>query len=736
MNSIKDSDTSRTRSPEPGFLRDGGTVATLLLRRDWSASPLGDPQSWPLGLKTLMGTILPAQAQIVLFWGPQYLALYNDAYAPTIGAKHPHALGRPAIEHWRELWDDLEPLLRNVRETGETFSAKDRAFYLERHGVGETVYFDVSYSAVREADGSVGGVLCIVTETTERVQFERRQAFLLALGKALPEIAEAEAIEVQVTRRLGEELRASRVWLAEDLGDGERYRVTRDWVDGVPSQTGEGAWSEHGAQVHAYLQTGHPLLGDRLAGASAEPCASLKVPLLRAGVLEAMLCVDFDRPQVLAVDQCRLVEEAAQLAWSAILHARAQQALHASSAHLEATLLELMTLNATLEERVASMLAERESDLMQLHEARKMETVGQLTGGIAHDFNNMLTPIIATLELIARRPDDTARSARLIEGALQAADRARSLVGRLLSFARRQTLKPQPVSLATLVSDMHELISRSLGPTIAIHIDIAADLPAAVIDPHQLEVALLNLVVNARDAMAQGGHLRISAGLDSAREDRPAGLEAGQVIWLEVADTGCGMSEDVLAHCFEPFYSTKGVGKGTGLGLPMVQGLSLQSGGDFAIRSQLGKGTVATLWLPVSADYRPSREDYAQEVPSAQGPVRVLLVDDEAIVRQVTAMQLRDLGYQVTEAASAAEARTLLEQGLALEVLVTDQVMPEQTGAELAKHLRMHLPELPVLIITGYANLTPRELCGFEVLRKPFRRSELARSLARLVPSV
>ncbi len=196
MNSIKDSDTSRTRSLEPGFLRDGGTVATLLQQRDWSASPLGDPQGWPLGLKTLMGTILPAQAQIVLFWGPQYLALYNDAYAPTIGAKHPHALGRPAIEHWRELWDDLEPLLRNVRETGETFSAKDRAFYLERHGVGETVYFDVSYSAVREADGSVGGVLCIVTETTERVQFERRQAFLLALGKALPEIAEAEAIEV------------------------------------------------------------------------------------------------------------------------------------------------------------------------------------------------------------------------------------------------------------------------------------------------------------------------------------------------------------------------------------------------------------------------------------------------------------------------------------------------------------------------------------------------------------
>ncbi len=329
--------------------------------------------------------------------------------------------------------------------------------------------------------------------------------------------------------------------------------------------------------MHAYLQTGHPLFGDRLAGASAEPCASLKVPLLRAGVLEAMLCVDFDRPQVLAVDQCRLVEEAAQLAWSAILHARAQQALHASSAHLEATLLELMTLNATLEERVASMLAERESDLMQLHEARKMETVGQLTGGIAHDFNNMLTPIIATLELIARRPDAPAQ--------LCPAPDPQAATGVTGDAGQRHARTDQPFAGAD-----HRHPHRHC------HIDIAADLPAAVIDPHQLEVALLNLVVNARDAMAQGGHLRISAGLDSAREDRPAGLEAGEVIWLEVADTGCGMSEDVLAHCFEPFYSTKGVGKGTGLGLPMVQGLSLQSGGDFAIRSQLGKGTVATLW--------------------------------------------------------------------------------------------------------------------------------------------
>ncbi|MBJ9974279.1 response regulator [Pseudomonas sp. S75] len=734
MNPPKDSDIQCASAPAPGFLINGGMIASLIQRMDWSASPLGHPQAWSLSLKTLMGTLLPAQAQIVLFWGPEYVALYNDAYAPTIGAKHPHALGRPAIEYWRELWDDLEPLLRRVRETGETYAAKDRPFYIQRSGVGETVYFDVSYSAVREADGSIGGVLCIVTETTARVQFERRQAFLLALGKVLPDIAEADAIEAHVIERLGEELGASRVWFGEDLGDEQRYRIARDWVSRLPSACGEQCWANEAPGLRDGLQAGHSLLDGEILGVLPARGACLKVPLLRGGALEAMLCVEFDRLQVFAEDHCRLVEEAAKVAWSAILHARAQHALRASSAHLEATLQELMTLNATLEERVASILAEREADLMQLHEARKMETVGQLTGGIAHDFNNMLTPIIATLELIARRPHDAARATRLIDGALQAADRARSLVGRMLSFGRRQTLKPQAVSLAALVSDMHELITRALGPTIDVQVQIDPGLPAVLVDPHQLEVALLNLVVNARDAMCQGGKLKISAGAGGEREDRPAALGSGPVVWLDVADTGCGMSQEVLEHCFEPFYSTKGIGKGTGLGLPMVQGLSLQSGGDFAIRSQLGEGTVATLWLPLSDERGQAPLGGSGDSPITQRPLKVLLVDDEALVRQVTAMQLRDLGYQVTEAGSAAQALELIAQGLAPELLVTDQVMPEQTGVQLARSLRKRLPQLPVLIITGYANLTPREISGFDILRKPFRRAELAESLARLAP--
>ena len=721
MKSDQDNHPDQTNPP---LLLGGGIVSSLIQTMDWSGSPLGAPQQWSSTLKTLVATILPAQAQIVLFWGPEYVALYNDAYTPTIGAKHPLALGRPAQENWTELWDDLEPLLSGVRNTGQTFSAKDRPFYIERSGYGETAYFDVSYSAVHEIDGTVGGVLCIVAETTERVQFERRQSFLLELGQALPELNEPEQIEAYAIERVGQQLGAARVFLAEAQGDDLQVRIARDWVNGASSRTGELRYADIAAQLPEQL--------GRSFVVTAAETASVYVPVLRGNRLEAMLGVEFAQPHFIDKDQCLLLEDTAKRVWQAITHARSERALRASSAHLEATFAELMALNECLEERVSSMLAEREEANRQLHEASKMEMIGQLTGGIAHDFNNMLTPIIASLELIRRHPEDAQRSVRLIDGALQAADRARILVGRLLSFARRQTLKPQAVCLATLVDEMHELIARSLGPTIEVVVQIDPQLPNVLVDPHHLELALLNLVINARDAMSNGGRVYLAAGVG---EDDPTWPENvhGRQVWLQVRDSGCGMSQEVLGRCFEPFYSTKQVGKGTGLGLPMVQGLAAQSGGGFAIKSQPGQGTQATLWLPVSRGQVSEPLAEAAEDIMAQGPLQVLLVDDEDIVRNATALQLRDLGYQVAEAASPAQARQLLADGLVMDVLVTDQIMADETGAEFAQQLRQQHPQLPVLIITGYANLTPRKLNGFAVLRKPFRRAELAESLAQLL---
>ena len=704
-----------THNPPPHFLLNGGAIGSLLQSMDWSDSPLGPPETWSPHLQAVMATLLPAQAQFVLFWGASYAALYNDAYAPTIGTKHPQALGRPGEENWRELWEDLEPLLRGVRETGQTFSAKDRPFYIERRGLGETVYFDVSYSAVREADGSVGGVLCLVTETTERVRFQQRQAFLLELSRSLAGLGEAERIEAYVVSRLGQHLGAAQVYFGEDKGDGAGFKVAHDWADGVPSLVGQHRYATFGATLREQLEAGRVVQQayDSASTPLSGQCATLHVPVLRGGRLEAMLGVHFRAPHPCFEDECQLVVDTAKQAWAAITHARAERALH--------------LLNESLEERVAAVLAEREAAMLQLHEAHKLEMIGQLTGGIAHDLNNMLTPIIASFELMRRHPHSE-RAPRLIDGGLQAAERARNLVGRLLSFARRQTLKPQAVSLAALVEDMRELMARSLGPTIAVQVQIDPTLPAVVVDPHQLELALLNLVVNARDAMLDGGVLSIAAGLDADDPQRPA-----QLVWLQVRDSGSGMSEEQLRRCIEPFYSTKGVGKGTGLGLPMVQGLAVQSGGGFEIRSQLGEGTVATLWLPISDVAAVGRDSEIIDVPLAARAARVLLVDDEEIVRHATALQLNDLGYEVTEAASAAAALQLVEQGWMPDVLVTDHVMAEMTGVRFAQQMRERQADLPVLIITGYANLTPKELKGFEVLRKPYRRSELAQSVARLL---
>ncbi|WP_460419034.1 ATP-binding protein [Pseudomonas sp. microsymbiont 2] len=722
MKARQESSTVKLKPPL-AFLQGGGDVSRLLQGMDWRDSPLGQPDDWSPALKAVMTTLLAAQAQIVLFWGAQYIALYNDAYRPTIGNKHPKALGRPCQESWSELWDDLEPLLRGVRETGETFSAKDRPFYIERHGLGETSYFDVSYSAVREADGSIGGVLCIVSDTTERVRFQRRQDFLLELRQALPGVGEAERIEAHAIRRLGEELGAARVCFGEDQGDGRRYRVSQEWTCGVPTMTGLNRYAAFGSGLHRELQAGQVVQHNYVArehvpASLAGLCATLHVPVRRAGRLEAMLAVHYHAPHLFNESECHLVDEAAKQVWAAVTHARAERALHA--------------LNEQLEERVVGMLAQREASLLQLHEARKMEMIGQLTGGIAHDLNNMLTPIIASLELLRRHPQPE-RAERLIDGGLQAAERARNLVGRLLSFARRQTLKPQLVRLGVLVEEMRELIARSLGPTIAIQVQIDADLPGVLVDPHQLELALLNLVVNARDAMSDGGRLTIAAGLGDESSSRTLGPHAVQQVWLRVVDTGCGMSDEVLAHCVEPFYSTKGVGRGTGLGLPMVQGLALQSGGGFAIRSRSGQGTEATLWLPVCEDEAPDPVCAPVDVPRAGRATRVLLVDDEPLVRRATRLQLSELGYVVSEAGDPVQALALLDQGLRPDVLMTDHVMAEMTGVRFAQQVRDRLPALPVLIITGYANLAPRELHGFEVLRKPFRQDELARSLERLL---
>jgi PAS domain S-box-containing protein len=366
----------------------------------------------------------------------------------------------------------------------------------------------------------------------------------------------------------------------------------------------------------------------------------------------------------------------------------------------------------------------------QLRQSQKMEAMGQLTGGVAHDFNNLLTPIVGSLDMLMRRGLGNEREQRLIAGAMQSAERAKTLVQRLLAFARRQPLQAAAVDLPQLVSGMAGLIGSTLGPKVDIRVELADDLPPARADANQLEMALLNLAVNARDAMPDGGVLTVSAARETVRPGHRSKLRQGHYVRLSVTDTGTGMDADTLARAIEPFFSTKGVGQGTGLGLSMVHGLAAQLGGGLTITSELGRGTTVELWLPISAE--PLADT---DTPAAtrinEGRGRALLVDDEELVRMSTADMLNDLGYEVIEASSAEEALALLKKGAPPDLIVTDHLMPGMSGAELAREVRAMRPGLPILIVSGYAEVEgiapdlPR-------LTKPFRNAELAERLAEL----
>jgi PAS domain S-box-containing protein len=1059
------------------FQGTGGELGALIASRDWSDSPIGPPDQWPQSLKTTVGLILPAQAQIVLFWGPEFVALYNDAYAPTIGDKHPRALGRPARENWAELWDDLEPLLRGVRETGETFSAKDRPFYIERRGYGEEVYFDISYSAVPDESGAVGGVLCIVSETTDRVlaeravresearfreQFENANDFIftadlqMRIATCNPSVARAlgHSPETLIGRSIAEFVppeiwEKNKAMLAAKLSgaetttryevevngpDGERMiweinsRLTRDAAgeanglhaiarDVTARRRAENELSESEARLRALTDhlpggmvyqiatskdgldrrflyvsqsfealTGipadkvredplfpykliHPDDRERLAAAEMEAiqtssnfdvqarfcrsdgeirwCRIISAPreqadgsliwdgiqiditeqheaeaALRESETQLRLVTEslpvlisyvdaecryrfanrayqawfgLPREQVLgktmmevlgdkAFDQVRSAVEAAlagkRQAFERELPYRygkrrhvhvdympdiapdgrvtgfyalvndvsdaksASEALRASEERyrslfnaieagfcivemifdgddrpvdyrfveanpaferqtglvgavgrtaremvpdLEDHWFELYgrvalsgeaarfdsgsdamgrwfdvyafrtshpsnrrvailftdisdrrraeqrlrELNDTLEQRVQ----ERTLELMQAQEAlrqsQKLEAMGQLTGGVAHDFNNLLTPIIGSLDLLHRRGSGGEREQRLIDGALQSAERAKTLVQRLLAFARRQPLRPTAVDVGGLIRGMADLVASTSGPQIKVVVDVAPDLPPAMADPNQLEMAILNLSVNARDAMPDGGTLTISALHEAVGTGHRSKLRSGDYVRLSVADTGTGMDEETLARAIEPFFSTKGIGKGTGLGLSMVHGLASQLGGALTVSSKRGLGTNVEFWLPVSEAAPEAAEAGEIEARKADGAGTALLVDDEVLVRMSTADMLIDLGYQVVEAGSGEEALRLIDEGLRANLLVTDHLMPGMTGADLARLVRERRPNLPVLVVSGYAEaeaIAP----DLPRLAKPFRQGELAARLEEI----
>jgi PAS domain S-box-containing protein len=393
--------------------------------------------------------------------------------------------------------------------------------------------------------------------------------------------------------------------------------------------------------------------------------------------------------------------------------------------------IELRELNETLERRVSEAISERAAALAQLHEAQKLETIGQLTGGVAHDINNLLTPIMGALDLVSRGRDVDARTSRLLEGALQSTDRAKTLVNRLLGFARRQSLERRPVDVAALLEGMRDLITSSIGSAIELKMLAPPDLPPALTDPNQLELALLNLCVNSRDAMPEGGLLTIVAERVAVGPRGLPQLKPGAYLRLSVIDTGAGMDSTTLTKAVEPFFSTKGLGKGTGLGLSMVHGFAAQLGGAFTIASEVGEGTRGDLYLPIAESAAEPAVRTAAQMVTVSRRLVLLLVDDEELVRSGTAEMLRELGHVVHEAAGGAEALVKLGSGLAVDAVVTDYMMPRMNGVELASRIRQVQPDARILVITGYVG-GDLDL-GLPHLAKPFRQADIAAALDRLV---
>ena len=655
-----------------------GALGALTARID-AGSPLGPVDGWSPVLVSTVRLMLSSQAEIVLFWGPELCALYNEAYAPTIGDKHPRVLGRPAREGWTELWDDLEPLLRSVVEQGQPVHAKDRPFYIERAGgLGEQVFFDINYSPVYEADGSIGGALCIVSETTKRVMAEKEmradRARLWALARD----------PFLVADRDGTWLAASPAW-TDILGWSEAELIGR---------TSE--WMEH-----------------------PEDLAKTRGEI--AALAQGMSTARFENRFRAKDGSYR------NFSWTAVP---------------ENNLVYCVARDVTEQRARARALADAEDALRQ---AQKMETLGQLTGGVAHDFNNLLQIVTGNLELLQRDlPEDQARLRRAADNAMAGAERAALLTQRLLAFSRRQPLAPERIDPNRLVSGMSDLLNRTLGETIEVETIQSARIWPVEVDVNQMENALLSLAVNARDAMPDGGKLTIEVAnthIDEAYAAQEAEVSPGQYVLISVSDTGQGMDEDVLSHAIEPFFTTKEVGRGTGLGLSMVYGFIKQSGGHIRVYSERGHGTTVKIYLPRFYGPLPDNDTgtVSRATPVCGGDETVLVCEDDDKVRAYTVDVLKELGYRVMEADNGAAALQALETASEpIDLLFTDVILPGgMTGADIAQQARAQQPGLRILFATGYARnaiihhgrLDP----GVELLTKPFTYAELATKVREML---
>jgi len=395
---------------------------------------------------------------------------------------------------------------------------------------------------------------------------------------------------------------------------------------------------------------------------------------------------------------------------------------------------ELALANAELEQRVEARTRESQAAMARVHEMQKLESLGQLTGGLAHDFNNLLMAIMTNLQLVLKHTPAESKHHRLLEGAIQGAERGASLTKRMLAFARRQELRPAVISMPQLVEGMVEMLQRSIGPSIHISVEARGTVWPVTADPNQLELAVLNLALNARDAMPDGGDLSIVIDNQHIDANNMQMMRPGNYVCLTVRDNGSGMDEATLQRATEPFFTTKGVGKGTGLGLSLVHGLTAQSSGGMRISSKPAQGTTVELWFPSNEQaIAPHETVQHQAVAPAVASCLVLVVDDDFLVAAGTAAMLEDQGCRVLQASSGLAGLDAIRSEPAIGLVITDHAMPDMNGVQFARLVRGLRPGLPIILATGYSNLPPSDDFELPRLSKPYGADELVRLMGSLL---
>ena len=704
------------------FLAGGGRAAEMIRARDWTGHPLGGPETWPDSLRTAVSLILNSPESMILAWGPDLHFFFNETYFPLLGPRLDWAMGERFDRVWADGWDQARPIIEDAF-AGRSRRFVDLPWKLDTDRGEADTWWTFSYSRVLDGEGRVAGLFILTNETTAQVTATRR-------------LRESEALARQNIERVQLALSAGAIigtWFWDLPTD--RFTVDEAFARsfGLDPVLGR-----EGLSLEQVIETVHP---DDRAGL----IAAIDAVVIRGGAYAHQYRTRRADGHYYWLEANGRVDHAPDgtpLSFPGVLIDVNERRAVAAERDRATTMLRALT--ETLEQRVAAQTAELMRAEEALRQSQKMEAVGQLTGGLAHDFNNLLAGISGSLELMQTRLQQGRLKEvdRYVAAAQDATRRAAALTHRLLAFSRRQTLDPRPTDVNRLVAGMEELIRRTVGPAIEIAVSGPADLWTVLVDPPQLENALLNLCINARDAMPDGGRIGIETGhlsLDEAAA-RAHEMPPGDYLSLAVADTGTGMAPEVVRRAFDPFFTTKPIGQGTGLGLSMIYGFTQQSGGQVRIASEVGRGTAVTLLLPRhhGASEAEAVRAPRREAPRAERGETVLIVDDEPTVRMLVTEVLEDLGYTAIEAADGAAGLRVLQSDARIDLLVTDVGLPGgMNGRQMADAGRALRPGLKVLFITGYAENaalgTGQLEPGTAVLTKPFVVEALALRIRRMI---